>query len=79
VSAVVERIALDKQGTGVASEAKSNYILPLNVMGEAGIARVINSDEVQSVLKVKGPKDTKRQRVLKKNPPRNKYKPFDLK
>jgi large subunit ribosomal protein L4e len=60
---------------GVVSEAKSNYVLPWNVMGQADIARVINSDEVQSVLKVKGPKITKRQRVLKKNPLRNKYHP----
>ena len=58
---------------GVVSEAKTNYVLPWNVMGQADIARVINSDEVQSVLKVKGSRVTKRQRVLKKNPLRNKY------
>ena len=58
---------------GVVSEAKSNYILPWNVMGQADIARVINSDEVQSVLKPKGPKVTKRSVTLKKNPLRNKY------
>jgi hypothetical protein len=63
---------------GVVSEAKSNYVLPWNVMGQADIARVINSDEVQSVLKVKGPRVTKRQRVLKKNPLRNKYNPYSL-
>ena len=55
------------------SEAKSNYVLPWNVVGQADIARVINSDEVQSVLKAKGAKITKRQRVLKKNPLRNRY------
>ena len=58
---------------GVVSEAKSNYVLPWNVMGQADIARVINSDEVQSVLKPKGPKITKRSVVLKKNPLRNRY------
>jgi large subunit ribosomal protein L4e len=58
---------------GVVSEAKSNYVLPWNVMGHADIARVINSDEVQSVLKAKGAKVTKRTNVLKKNPLRNKY------
>jgi len=58
---------------GVVSEAKSNYVLPYNVVGQADIARVINSDEVQSVLKPKGAKVTKRDRVLKKNPLRNKY------
>ena len=58
---------------GVVSEAKSNYVLPWNVIGQADIARVINSDEVQTVLKAKGPRVTKRQQVLKKNPLRNKY------
>lgn len=58
---------------GVVSEAKSNYVLPWNIVGQADIARVINSDEVQSVLKPKGAKVTKRQRVLKKNPLRNRY------
>jgi len=58
---------------GVVSEAKSNYVLPWNVVGQADIARVINSDEVQTVLKPKGSKVTKRQRVLKKNPLRNRY------
>ena len=58
---------------GVVSEAKSNYVLPWNVVGQADIARVINSDEVQTVLKAKGSKVTKRQRVLKKNPLRNRY------
>jgi len=57
---------------GVVSKAKSNYVLPWNVVGSADIARVINSDEIQSVLKPKGSKITKRQRVLKKNPLRNK-------
>jgi len=56
---------------GVVSEAKSNYVLPWNVIGQADIGRVINSDEVQTVLKAKGSKVTKRQRVLKKNPLRN--------
>jgi large subunit ribosomal protein L4e len=58
---------------GVISEAKSNYVLPFNVMRQADIARVINSDEVQSVLKPKGPKITKRANTLKKNPLRNRY------
>jgi len=61
---------------GVVSEAKSNYVLPWNVIGQADIARVINSDEVQTVLKAKGSKVTKRQRVLKKNPLRNRYSLF---
>jgi large subunit ribosomal protein L4e len=60
---------------GVVSEAKSNYVLPWNVVGQADMNRVINSDEVQSVLKPKGAKVTKRQRVLKKNPLHNRYFP----
>ena len=47
---------------------KSDYVLPWNVVGQANIARVINSDEVQTILKANVPKITKRQRVLKKNP-----------
>jgi len=60
------------------SEGKSNYVLPWNVVGQADIACVINSDEVQSVLKAKGAKITKRQRVLKKNPLRNRYDSFQI-
>jgi large subunit ribosomal protein L4e len=58
---------------GVVSESKSNYVLPWNVITQPDIARAINSDEVQSVLKPKGAKVTKRSQTLKKNPLRNRY------
>jgi large subunit ribosomal protein L4e len=52
------------------SEIKSDYHLPLSQMTNPDLNRLINSDEVQSVLKAAGPKRTKRS-TIKKNPLRN--------
>ena len=54
------------------AEGKSNYSLPSHVMANSDVTRLINSDEIQSVLKPKGQATVKRQRVQKKNPLRNK-------
>lgn len=55
-----------------ASVLKRDYLLPSNVMAQPDLAKLINSSEVQSVLRpVKGSKVTKRTHVQKKNPLRN--------
>ena len=56
----------DKQ----ASSLKKDYVLPANIMSNADITRIINSDEVQSVLRPAQAKNQKRATV-KKNPLRN--------
>lgn len=48
---------------------KKNYSLPRNIMGNPDLGRIINSDEVQSVVRPTK-SDTKR-RALKKNPLKN--------
>ena len=56
--------------------SKKNYLLPSNVVSQADLGRLINSTEVQSVLRVV--KGSARQKkggkagVLKKNPLKNK-------
>ncbi|KAL1983500.1 hypothetical protein VTN96DRAFT_10321 [Rasamsonia emersonii] len=51
---------------------KKDYLLPSNVLANADIARLINSSEIQSVLREpKGEARTKRTNVQKKNPLRN--------
>ncbi|KAJ6795086.1 putative 60S ribosomal protein L4-1 [Iris pallida] len=52
-----------------ASETKKGYVLPRAKMGNADLGRIINSDEVQSVVRPIT-KDLKR-RTLKKNPLNN--------
>lgn len=52
------------------SELKHDYHLPQPQMLNADLARLINSDEIQSVLKAAGPKRTMRP-SQKKNPLRN--------
>jgi large subunit ribosomal protein L4e len=55
------------------SELKKDFLLPSNVVAQPDIAKLINSSEVQSVLRpVKGSAITKRTVVQKKNPLRNK-------
>jgi len=55
------------------SELKRDFLLPSNVVAQPDIAKLINSSEVQSVLRpVKGGAITKRTVVQKKNPLRNK-------
>ena len=55
-----------------ASTLKRDYLLPGNLMAQPDLSKLINSSEVQSVLRpVKGGKVTKRTHVQKKNPLRN--------
>ncbi|KAG0597514.1 hypothetical protein M758_12G000800 [Ceratodon purpureus] len=51
------------------SLVKKNYTLPRNIMGNPDLARIINSDEIQSV--VRPTKTVIKRRVLKKNPLKN--------
>lgn len=52
-----------------ASTTKSGFTLPQQIMANADLARIINSDEVQQV--VRAPKPNGRKYVLKRNPLRN--------
>ena len=55
------------------SELKRDFLLPSNLVAQPDIAKLINSSEVQSVLRpVRGGAITKRGVVQKKNPLRNK-------
>ena len=59
--------------TTVPSALKKDFLLPAPVVQQADIGRLINSSEIQSVVrKAKGEKNTKRAGVQKKNPLRNK-------
>lgn len=59
--------------TTEASEHKKDWLLPSNLVANADITRLINSSEVQAVLKPKkGEQLTKRPFTQKKNPLRNK-------
>lgn len=54
-------------------ESKKGFPLPNNLVSQADLTRLINSTEIQSVLKApKGEARTKRTMVQKKNPLRNK-------
>lgn len=54
------------------SAAKKDFLLPSNVLSNADIGRLINSSEIQAVLREpKGESRTKRAGVQKKNPLRN--------
>nr|POE87492.1 60s ribosomal protein l4-b [Quercus suber] len=55
------------------SELKRDFLLPSNVVAQPDLAKLINSSEVQSVLRpVRGGAVTKRTMVQKKNPLKNK-------
>lgn len=59
--------------TTTPSALKKDFLLPSNVVSNADISRLINSSEVQAVVRpAKGEARTKRSRVQKKNPLRNK-------
>ncbi|GAM36297.1 60S ribosomal protein [Talaromyces pinophilus] len=59
--------------TTTPSALKKDFLLPSNLLANADITRIINSSEVQSVLREpKGEARTKRPFVQKKNPLRNK-------
>lgn len=67
--------ALDQiYGTTTApSTLKKDFVLPSNLVANADLARLINSSEIQSVVRApKGESRTKRAHVQKKNPLRNK-------
>lgn len=53
------------------SSMKKDYILPQNVMSNADLPRIINSDEVQSVVRAAGLKHQKRPFKQRKNPLKN--------
>ncbi|KAK9466078.1 ribosomal protein L4 domain-containing protein [Lipomyces arxii] len=59
-------------GSETTISAKSDYILPSNIVYNADITRLINSAEIQAVVKPVGEKYTKRVNVQKKNPLKNK-------
>ncbi|KAI9136576.1 ribosomal protein L4 domain-containing protein [Paraphysoderma sedebokerense] len=50
---------------------KKDYILPANIMANPDITRIINSDEIQSVVRPAGAATQKRPYTQKKNPLRN--------
>ncbi|KAI9227498.1 MAG: ribosomal protein L4 domain-containing protein [Piptocephalis tieghemiana] len=54
-----------------AATLKSGYSLPLSKMVNPDVTRIINSDEIQSVVRAKGPSRTARPYRVKKNPLRN--------
>lgn len=55
------------------SALKKDFLLPSNLISQADLTRLINSSEIQSVLRgPKGEARTKRGAVQKKNPLRNK-------
>lgn len=67
--------ALDKiyGSTTTPSALKKDFLLPSNIVSQSDLTRIINSSEIQSVLRApKGEARTKRGAVLKKNPLRNK-------
>jgi large subunit ribosomal protein L4e len=51
---------------------KKDYVLPAHIMTNPDVNRLINSQEVQTVVRRAGPKNTKRPFTQKKNPLRNK-------
>lgn len=54
-------------------DAKKGYSIPNNVVSQSDLTRLINSSEIQSVLRnPKGEAQTKRGQVQKKNPLKNK-------
>ncbi|KAI9830036.1 MAG: hypothetical protein M1819_005866 [Sarea resinae] len=67
--------ALDKiyGSTSAPSALKKDFLLPSNLVSNADIGRLINSSEVQAVVRpAKGEAKTKRSGVQKKNPLKNK-------
>ena len=58
--------------TTAPSTLKKDFLLPSNIVSNADVARLINSSEVQAVVRAaKGSAKTKRSRVQKKNALRN--------
>lgn len=53
------------------SSIKKDYVLPASKITNADVTRLINSTEIQSIVRPAGPKQTKRPFTQKKNPLRN--------
>lgn len=65
--------ALDKVwGSELVASAKSGYTLPANILANSDVTRLINSSEIQAVVRPAGQATQKRTHVLKKNPLKNK-------
>ncbi|KAH1371995.1 hypothetical protein KXX50_004671 [Aspergillus fumigatus] len=72
-SAAFEALDQVYGSTTTPAALKKDYVLPQNLVANADLARLINSSEIQSVLRApKGEARTKRAVVQKKNPLRNK-------
>ncbi|KAJ3413963.1 hypothetical protein HDV05_007252 [Chytridiales sp. JEL 0842] len=54
-----------------ASEVKKGYKLPQPILSNPDLPRLINSDEVQAVVRAAGPKTTRRPFTQRKNPLKN--------
>lgn len=59
-------------GSETTSGSKSGYTLPSNIISNTDVTRIINSAEIQAVVRPAGPRKEKRSHVLKKNPLKNK-------
>jgi len=59
-------------GSESVASAKSGYSLPSNIISNADVTRIINSSEIQNVVRPAGQATQKRTHVLKKNPLKNK-------
>lgn len=62
--------ALYGAGAGQKAELKKDYSIPRAAMENADLARLINSDEIQSVVRA-AKSDTQRPKAAKKNPLKN--------
>lgn len=59
-------------GSDSSASVKSGYTLPANIISNTDVTRLINSAEVQAVVRPAGQPTQKRTHVLKKNPLKNK-------
>ncbi|AAS50558.1 AAR191Cp [Eremothecium gossypii ATCC 10895] len=59
-------------GSESVASAKSGYSLPSNIISTSDVTRIINSSEIQSVVRPAGQATQKRSHVQKKNPLKNK-------
>lgn len=59
-------------GSETVASVKAGYALPSNIISTSDVTRIINSTEIQSVLRAAGQATQKRTHVQKKNPLKNK-------
>lgn len=65
--------SLDKVwGSETVASSKSNYSLPQSIITNPDVTRIINSSDIQSIVRPAGQATVKRTHVLKKNPLKNK-------